>query len=60
MNRTSWLQEKRMDRFIDVLSRFEAKRLSGRDAAEILGMCERSFRRYEAEGLDGLFDRRLQ
>ena len=49
--------------FCDVLGRFEAKRLSALDAAELLGMSERSFRRYrrryEAEGLDGLFDRRL-
>ena len=63
MNRTLWLQERRMDKFIDVLSRFKKKRLSGQDAAEILGMSERTFRRYrqrhEAEGLDGLFDRRL-
>ena len=33
------------------------------EAAQVLGMCERSFRcylaRYEAEGLEGLIDRRL-
>ena len=63
MNRTAWLQERRMEKFQDVLGRFEAKRLSARDAAELLGMSERSFRRYrhryEEEGLEGLFDRRL-
>ena len=63
MNRTMWLQERRMEKFCDVLGRFEAKRLSALDAAELLGMSERSFRRYrrryEEEGLDGLFDRRL-
>ncbi len=63
MNRTMWLQERRMEKLCDVLGRFEAKRLSALDAAELLGMSERSFRRcrrrYEAEGLDGLFDRRL-
>ena len=63
MNRTMWLQERRMEKFFDVLGRFEAKRLSALDAAELLGMSERSFRRYrrryEEEGLQGLFDRRL-
>ena len=63
MNRTTWLQERRMEKFEDVLGRFEAKRLSAMDAAELLGMSERSFRRYrqryEEEGLEGLFDRRL-
>ncbi len=63
MNRTSWLQERRMEKFIDVLSRYEEKRLSGHDAAEILGMSERTFRRYRRRyedcGSDGLNDRRL-
>ena len=63
MNRTTWLQGRRMERFEDVLGRFESKRLSALDAAELLGMSERSFRRnrqrYEEEGLEGLFDRRL-
>ncbi len=63
MNRTMWLQERRMEKFCDVLGRFEAKRLSALDAAELLGMSERSYRRYrrryQEEGLDGLFDRRL-
>lgn len=52
-----------MEKFCDVLGRFEAKRLSAQDAAELLGMSERGFRRYrrrfEEEGVDGLFDRRL-
>ncbi|MDP2824598.1 MAG: helix-turn-helix domain-containing protein [Sulfuritalea sp.] len=38
-------------------------RLTHAEAAQILGMCERSFRRYlsryEAEGLEDLIDRRL-
>ena len=63
MNRTMRLQERRMEKFCDVLGRYEAKRLSALDAAELLGMSERGFRhyrrRYEEEGLDGLFDRRL-
>ena len=45
MNRTMWLQERRMEKFCDVLGRFEAKRLLALDAAELLGMSERSFRR---------------
>ena len=63
MSRTPWLQERRMEKFDDVLGRFEAKRLSAMDAAELLGMSERTFRRYrrryEEEGREGLFDRRL-
>ncbi len=63
MNRTAWLQERRMEKFCDVLGRYEAKRLSALDAAELLGMSERGYRRYrrryEEEGLDGLFDRRI-
>lgn len=52
-----------MQKFGDVLSRWNSRTLSSDEAAEILGMSERTFRRYrrryEAEGLDGLFDRRL-
>ena len=63
MSRTGWLQERRMEKFEDVLGRFEARRLSAMDAAELLGMSERTFRRYrrrwEEDGLEGLFDRRL-
>ena len=63
MNRTALLQERRMQSFQDVLGHWQARRLSALEAAELLGMSERSFRRYrrryEEEGLDGLFDRRL-
>ena len=63
MNRTTLLQERRMQTFHDVLGHWQARRLSALEAAELLGMSERSFRRYrqryEEEGLDGLFDRRL-
>ena len=63
MNRTMLLQERRMQTFHDVLGHWQARRLSALEAAELLGMSERSFRRYrqryEEEGLDGLFDRRL-
>ena len=63
MNRTTWLQDRRMQKFRDVLSRWETRSLSALEAAEILGCSERQFRRYrvryEEEGLDGLIDRRL-
>ena len=63
MNRTTWLQDRRMKKFIDVLSRWERRELSALDASELLGCSERQFRRYrrryEEEGLDGLLDKRL-
>jgi transposase len=52
-----------MQKFRDVLSRWESKSLSALEAAEILGCSERQFRRYRAryeeEGLEGLIDKRL-
>jgi transposase len=63
MNRTTWLQGRRMQKFRDVLSRWESKELSAMEAGEILGCSERQFRRYrtryEEEGLAGLADKRL-
>ena len=63
MKRAALLQERRMQKFRDVLSRWEAGGLSLMDAAELLGISERQFRRwrqrYDEEGLDGLTDRRL-
>jgi transposase len=63
MNRTAWLQDRRMQKFRDVLSRWERKELSAQEAGEILGCSERQFRRYrqryEEDGLAGLVDRRL-
>jgi hypothetical protein len=51
-------------RFEEAYDGWNAGRLTQAEAAQILGMCERSFRRYlaryEAEGLDGLIDRRLE
>jgi transposase len=50
-------------RFLDVYERCRARRLSYGEAAEALGMSERTFRRlrgrFEAEGEAGLLDRRL-
>jgi len=52
-----------MQQFRDVLSRWERRELSMMEAAELLGMSERQFRRYrtrfEEEGQAGLIDRRL-
>jgi hypothetical protein len=63
MNRTTWLQDRRMEKFRDVLSRWERRELSMMEAGELLGMSERQFRRYreryEEDGLEGLLDRRL-
>ena len=63
MNRTTWLQDRRMQKFRDVLSRWERGSLSMLEAGELLGMSERQFRRYrdryEEDGLEGLIDRRL-
>src|SRR5262249_17723459 len=63
MNRATWLQDRRMQKFRDVLSRWERKELSAMEAGEILGVSERQLRRYrgrfEEEGLAGLVDRRL-
>lgn len=51
-------------RFEEAHEGWSAGRLTQAEAARLLGMCERSFRRYlvrfEAEGLDGLIDRRLE
>jgi hypothetical protein len=51
-------------RFEEAYEGWNEGRLTQAEAARILGMWERSFRRYlvcyEAEGLDGLIDRRLE
>jgi transposase len=63
MRRTEVLQGLRRMKFEDVYGRWQECRLSQAEAAEILGMSERSFRRwgerYRGEGVAGLFDRRL-
>lgn len=50
-------------RFEEIYRRWEKTRLTQEEAAQILGMSERSFRRYvtryEVSGLEGLRDRRL-
>jgi len=63
VRRTELLQGIRMLKLRDVLSRWEAAELSQLEAAELLGVHERTFRRwarrFEAFGEDGLLDRRL-
>src|SRR6202166_386815 len=63
MNRTAWLQGRRLQKFRVVVSRWEAGVLSMKDAGELLGVSERQFRRfrdrYEEDGEEGLRDRRL-
>jgi len=63
MNQAAWLQDRRMKKFRDVLSRWEAGGLSMLEAGELLGMSERQFRRYrdryEEDGTQGLVDRRV-
>jgi Helix-turn-helix domain len=63
MKRAAWLQDRRMQKFRDVLSRWNGGDLSMMEAGELLGMSERQFRRYrdryEEAGEEGLLDRRL-
>jgi transposase len=63
MSRTGVLQEIRMLRFEEIYDRFRGGRLSAVEAAEWLGVSERTFRRqrgrYEEAGMEGLLDRRL-
>lgn len=63
MRRTEAYQVVRMIKFTSVLSRYEASELNQMEAAELLGISERSFRRwsrrFEDEGETGLLDRRL-
>ena len=63
MSRARWLQETRQMRFEDVYERWYVKRLRQEEAAQLLGVCERTFRRYidryEEAGLEGLIDKRM-
>jgi len=63
MKRTEILQENRKMRFEEVYGGWQRSRLSQEEAAEILGVCSRTFRRqicrYEENGMEGLNDKRL-
>ncbi|MEO6562414.1 MAG: helix-turn-helix domain-containing protein [Nitrosospira sp.] len=51
-------------RFEEAYGGWQEKRLTQEEAANLLGVCERTFRRYREryreEGLEGLVDRRLE
>ncbi len=63
MTRATVLQEVRQMRFEELYARRQRRDLTMAEAAERLGITERTFRRwstrYEAEGAEGLADRRL-
>ena len=63
MTRATVLQEVRQMRFEELYERRQRRALTMAEAAEILGVTERTFRRwrdrYEADGAEGLQDRRL-
>ena len=63
MRRTQLLQEIRMMRFEEAYASWHQRGLTQEEAAYILGVSDRTFRRYinryEESGLEGLFDRRL-
>ena len=63
MRWTEQVQGLRLMKFEEVYGRTHRGGLSQAEAAEVLGVSERTFRRwrdrYEAEGADGLYDRRL-
>jgi transposase len=63
MRRTEALQGVRMAMFLNLLNRWESAELNQEEAAALLGVSERTFRRwtrrYEADGEVGLLDGRL-
>jgi predicted DNA-binding protein (UPF0251 family) len=63
MRRTELLQEVREMRFEEAYEGWERGRLTQEEAALLLGVCDRTFRRYlvryEQKGMEGLIDQRL-
>ena len=63
MRRTELLQEIRVMRFEEAYYDWQERRLTQDEAAYLLGVCARTFRRYinryEEEGLEGLYDKRI-
>lgn len=63
ISRSGYRQENRKMRFEEAYQGWTAGRLTQAEAALLLGHCERSFRRYierfQADGLEGLLDKRL-
>jgi transposase len=64
MKPTEFRQEIRKMRFEEAYFGWTEKRLNQTEAARLLGVCERSFRRYvnryEENGIEGLIDKRLE
>jgi transposase len=63
MRRTQLLQEARKLRFEEIVRIWTEERISQEEAAKMLGVCSRSFRRYidryHEAGLEGLNDKRM-
>lgn len=63
MKRTKLLQEIRKMRFEEIYGDWLNKRISQEEGGRLLGVCERTFRRYidryEEDGMEGLIDKRL-
>jgi len=63
MTRTQMLQEVRQMRFQEVYGGWRSGRLDQQEAARVLGVSDRTFRRYigryEEAGMEGLFDKRI-
>jgi len=63
ISRARYVQENRKMRFQEAYDGWNQGRLTQTEAALLLGQCERSFRRhierFEADGLEGLLDKRL-
>ena len=63
MKRTELLQEIRKVRFEEIYGDWSNKRISQEEAGRLLGVCDRTFRRYidryEEDGIEGLIDKRL-
>lgn len=63
ISRARYLQENRKMRFEEAYDSWTQGRITQSEAALLLGQCERSLRRhierYEADGLEGLLDKRL-
>lgn len=64
MKRTLWLEATRIMRFEEAYTSWQKRRLTQGEAANLLGMSERNFRRYidryDESGMEGLVDRRLR
>jgi len=63
MSRAKWLRETRQMRFEEAFDLWQTRTLTQEEAAQLLGVCDRTFRRYidrfEEDGLQGLMDKRM-